>query len=154
MQGFLLKIIWITAISFIQLNSYLALRTNIIQLHSFSSVVMMQNSKTPLWYICQQKKNTHIKWTGDATQFRLAVSHLLCRRYQVSSSVWKYSCLLTSLSFHQSSCFQQQNKDHERPTISAQYVKSCCFRLFILAWLEKDIKKQPNCLHYLPHGQT
>lgn len=40
--------------TFVQ-KSHLALRTNIIQLHSFSSVVTMENSSTLLWYTLKKQ---------------------------------------------------------------------------------------------------
>lgn len=129
MNSFLQKNIWILTISFIQDHSHLALRTNIIQLHSFSSVVMMQNSRTPLWYICQQKANIHVKWTDKQYKVLLNLGQqylIYFARYRLSWSGRKHFCLLTLLSFHQSPYFRLDNKDCKRPIVSAQCTEWHC----------------------------
>lgn len=104
---------------------------------------MMQNSRTPLWYICQKKANMHVKSTyAKRTTFRLAVTFYFAVKYQHSWSVWKYAVVFSRLSLRQSPHVQQSNKDHQRPTVSVQctewhYSWLLFLIIHILAWLEK-----------------
>ena len=113
---------------------------------------MMQNSRTPLWYICQQKVNIHIKWTNtiqSTIKLRLATIAFTLQISAFIVSVEIHGCLLTHLSFHQSP-ISSNVINTIRDWQCSRYRMTLLLIIHILPWLENT--KQSTCLHHLPYG--